>query len=292
MNGFKIKKIQSLTLGEKMRRVRNEKRITLSEIAKNTKIQLEYLEKLENGDYNSLPADVYVRGFLKSFAEYVGVNEDYLIKSFIKERRIQNNIAGDKKKDNGSKQINLSKFSINPKILSIVFISLFFLGLLFYLYYNLNNFISNPELVILNPTNNSIIEESSVVIKGRTDIGNNLFINNQPVLVDEEGFFSENIILKEGVNIITVRSVNQFNKEAIESVSVEGRYNKPEEFQPTEENPESSQAESDSNEEGENESSIGSDDDNPETQETELQSEVLGVETVKEEKKDEKKKKD
>ena len=298
MNGFKIKKIQSLTLGEKMRRARNEKRITLPEIAKNTKIQLEYLEKLENGDYNNLPADVYVRGFLKSFAEYVGINEDYLIKSFVKERRIQNNIAGDKKKENGPKQINLSKFSINPKILSIFFISLFFLGLLFYLYLNLNNFVSNPELVILNPANNSIIEESGVTIKGRTDIGNNLFINNQPVLVDEEGFFSESIVLKEGVNIITARSVNQFNKEAIESVSVEARYSKPEESKPEEtqpvgENSESPQADDAPSEEATNESQTESD--SVEIQEAETQSEVLGVETVEEKKieeKDKKKKKD
>lgn len=298
MNGFKIKKIQSLTLGEKMRRSRNEKRITLPEIAKNTKIQLEYLEKLENGDYNNLPADVYVRGFLKSFAEYVGINEDYLIKSFVKERRIQNNIAGDKKNENGPKQINLSKFSVNPKILSIVFISLFFLGLLFYLYFNLNNFVSNPELVILNPANNSIIEESGVTIKGRTDIGNNLFINNQPVLVDEEGFFSESIVLKEGVNIITARSVNQFNKEAIESVSVEARYSKPEESKPEEtqpvgENSESPQADDAPSEEATNESQTESD--SVEIQEAETQSEVLGVETVEEEKteeKDKKKKKD
>ena len=225
MNGFKVKKVRSLTLGEKMRRIRNEKRVILPEIAKNTKIQLEYLEYLENGDYNKLPADVYVKGFLKSFADYLGVNEEYLIKSFNKEKSIQKNIEGSTKEKNKPDKINLSRFAITPKIISIFFISLFFLALIFYLYKNLNNFVSNPELIILNPAADSIINDTKVLVKGKTDVGNDLFINNQLVLVDDEGAFSENVVLREGKNVISVKSVNQFNKEVVQSISVEAHYN-------------------------------------------------------------------
>jgi transcriptional regulator with XRE-family HTH domain len=225
MNGFKIKKIQSSTLGEKMRKIRNEKRVGLPEIAKNTKIQMEYLEYLENGDYNKLPADVYVRGFLKSFADYLGVNEEYLIKSFNKEKSIQENIEGSNKEKKINKKINIARFSITPKIISMFFVSLFFLALSFYLYKNLNNFVSNPQLIILNPTTDSVINDTKVVVKGKTDAGNNLFINNQTVLVDDNGDFSENIVLREGKNVIIVKSVNQFNKVATESISVEAHYN-------------------------------------------------------------------
>jgi len=289
MNGFKVKKIQSLTLGEKMRRAREEKRITLSEISRNTKIQMDYLEYLENGNYDKLPADVYVRGFLKNFAEYVGINEYYLIKSFNKEKSIQKNIAGGGKNEVVPKKINLSRFSINPKVISIALISLFFLGLLFYLYKNLDNFVSNPELVILNPSNNSVINESSVIIKGKTDIGNDLFINNQPVLVDDSGFFNENIILREGINVITVKSVNQFNKEVVESVSVEARYEVP-----TEENPQENQTPSEENpEERKPEENIP---ESASTEETKLDeensdNEVLGIDTVTEVKTPDSKKK-
>jgi len=287
MNGFKIKKVQSLTLGEKMRQARNEKRIVLSEVSRNTKIQLEYLEYLENGDYGKLPADVYVRGFLKSFAEYVGINEDYLIKSFNKEKSIQKNIEGGEKETVKTQKINLSRFSINPKIISVILISLFFLGLIFYLYRNLNNFVSNPSLVILNPANNSIVEESSVAVQGKTDIGNNLFINNQPVLVDDEGGFNERIVLKEGTNIISVRSVNQFNKEISESISVEAHYEIPHEE--TNDNPEEQSPDENQNTEGEENLENSA----PENLTPESDAEVLGVETqvVTDEKADTKKKK-
>lgn len=288
MNGFKVKKVRSLTLGEKMRRIRNEKRIILPEIAKNTKIQLEYLEYLENGDYNKLPADVYVRGFLKSFADYLGVNEEYLIKSFNKEKSIQKNIEGGSKEKVKPDKINLSRFSITPKIISIFFISLFFLALMFYLYRNLNNFVSNPELIIMNPATDSIINDTKVLVKGKTDIGNDLFINNQLVLVDDEGVFSENVVLREGKNVIIVKSVNQFNKEVVQSISVEAHYITQEPAPP--ENP----APQEEQEVEENKSETDAEEVNVEAPAV-SDSEVLGADSVvpvEEEKTDKKKKRD
>lgn len=237
MNGFKIKKIQSLTLGEKMKKVRDEKRIGLPEIAKNTKIQLEYLEYLENGNYNKLPADVYVRGFLKSFADYLGINEGYLIKLFNKEKSIQKNIQGNNSEKIKPQEINLSRFSINPKVISIALSSLFFLVLAIYLYNNFSSFVSEPALIILNPSNDSNINSSTVLVKGKTDAGNNLFINNQAVLVDDDGIFEEELVLREGINTIVVKSVNQFNKEAVKSLSIEANYKAPEEINPPEDSP-------------------------------------------------------
>jgi transcriptional regulator with XRE-family HTH domain len=235
MNGFKRRKVQSLTLGEKLKNIRGNKRASLADISKNTRIQIEYLEYLEQGAYDKLPADVYVRGFLRSFAEYLNVDEKDLIKSFKKEKSIQQNIEGDADKDKAPAKINLSNFSINPKITSIVLISVLFLGMSFYLYKKLDNFVSTPELIILNPEVDSIVFDSQVIVSGRTDEGNEVFINNQPVLVNENGAFKEDLILRNGINIIVVKSVNRFNKEAIKELSVEANY----EIEISEENKES-----------------------------------------------------
>ncbi|MDX9855347.1 MAG: helix-turn-helix domain-containing protein [Parcubacteria group bacterium] len=230
MNGFRRTKVHSLTLGEKLRNIRNNRRVSLSDISKNTRIQIEYLEYLEQGAYERLPADVYVKGFLKSFAEYLNVDERDLIRSFEKEKSIQQNIKGDNKKEN-PKKINLSNFSINPKVISIVFMSLLFLGLSFYLYKKLNDFVSIPDLVILNPESGSIINDDQVVVSGRTDAGNEVFINNQPILVDENGSFQENLILRNGINIITVRSINRFDKESVREISVDAQYESEDAFE-------------------------------------------------------------
>ncbi|MDT8339557.1 MAG: helix-hairpin-helix domain-containing protein, partial [Sulfurimonas sp.] len=51
------------------------------------------------------------------------------------------------------------------------------------------------ELIILNPEEDAVVYDSQVVVNGRTDEGNEVFINSQPVLVDENGTF-KNFALK------------------------------------------------------------------------------------------------
>ncbi|MEK9174337.1 MAG: helix-turn-helix domain-containing protein, partial [Patescibacteria group bacterium] len=63
---FTRKKIQSLTLGEKLQKLRGDTHVPLTEVARSTRIRVRYLEYLENGEYEKLPADVYVRGFLRN----------------------------------------------------------------------------------------------------------------------------------------------------------------------------------------------------------------------------------
>lgn len=65
----------SLTLGEKLRQAREERGITLSEVAEQTRISPIYLESIDNDDYRRLPGGIFNRGFVKSYAKYVGVNE-------------------------------------------------------------------------------------------------------------------------------------------------------------------------------------------------------------------------
>src|SRR5882757_7021507 len=65
----------SLTLGEKLREAREERGISLSEVAEQTRISSLYLEAIENNDYRNLPGGIFNKGFVKSFAKYVGLNE-------------------------------------------------------------------------------------------------------------------------------------------------------------------------------------------------------------------------
>ena len=55
---------------------------TLEEIATKTRIPKRSLERLETGDFESLPADVFVRGFLRSYARCVGLDEADAIKRY------------------------------------------------------------------------------------------------------------------------------------------------------------------------------------------------------------------
>ncbi len=65
----------SLTLGEKLRQAREERGFTISDVAEQTRISSLYLQSIENDDYKILPGGIFNKGFVKSFAKFVGLNE-------------------------------------------------------------------------------------------------------------------------------------------------------------------------------------------------------------------------
>lgn len=72
----------SLTLGEKLRQAREARGISISEVAEQTRISALYLEAIENDDYRTLPGGIFNKGFLKSFAKFVGVDEQEALQDY------------------------------------------------------------------------------------------------------------------------------------------------------------------------------------------------------------------
>ena len=62
------------TAGEQLRAAREEKGLSLEEIAGQTRIPRRHLESLEESDWSKLPAPTYTIGFAKSFASVVGLD--------------------------------------------------------------------------------------------------------------------------------------------------------------------------------------------------------------------------
>lgn len=229
MNGFTKKSIGTLTLGEKLRKLRSERRISLNEVAKSTKIQLKYLEYLEAGQYEKLPVDVYVKGFLKNYAEFLGVDENILIRLFEKEKGIRHNL--EKGRENGNKKpepLKISSFVITPKLIAVTSLLLLAFGGFFYLYREVGSFANEPRLVVLSPEANAMISGNSVTVEGVTDKDSRVYINNQATLVNDDGKFRENLTLQSGNNSINVRAVNRFDKEVSQTLIVQSDYQKEE----------------------------------------------------------------
>ena len=66
--------IQTSTVGERLRAAREQKKLSLEEIASQTRIPLRHLQSLETGDWSALPAPTYTIGFAKSYASAVGLD--------------------------------------------------------------------------------------------------------------------------------------------------------------------------------------------------------------------------
>jgi cytoskeletal protein RodZ len=65
-----------------LRAGRAQRKLTLDDVARVTKIQPRILEKIEAGNLEGLPAEVFVRGFVKSFARCVGLDESEAVERY------------------------------------------------------------------------------------------------------------------------------------------------------------------------------------------------------------------
>lgn len=67
-----------IEIGATLRKARQELGVTLDDIEDETKIRKRYLNALEREDYGDLPSEVYARGFLKTYASYLGLDGEAL----------------------------------------------------------------------------------------------------------------------------------------------------------------------------------------------------------------------
>ena len=69
-------------IGEMLRAARRQQGRTLADAAAETRVRETYLAALEEEDFAAVGGDVYVKGFLRSYARYLGVDPDPLLERF------------------------------------------------------------------------------------------------------------------------------------------------------------------------------------------------------------------
>lgn len=72
----------ALSLGEKLRTAREERGISISEVAEQTRISPLYLEAIDQDNYKSLPGGIFNKGFVRSYAKYVGIDEQEALQDY------------------------------------------------------------------------------------------------------------------------------------------------------------------------------------------------------------------
>ena len=69
-------------LGNTLSRARRARGISIEDAERDTHISRRYLQALETEDFSLFPAPVYARGFLRTYARYLGLNPDELLHIF------------------------------------------------------------------------------------------------------------------------------------------------------------------------------------------------------------------
>jgi cytoskeletal protein RodZ len=80
---FDQEQVQKLTeIGTFLRNLRTKKGMSLEEISTKTMVQQRFLDAIEKGEYEHLPEPLYIRGFIRRFAEALGIDGIPISESF------------------------------------------------------------------------------------------------------------------------------------------------------------------------------------------------------------------
>src|SRR3954466_8971279 len=78
-------------IGQTLRETRMRNRVDITEVEAATKIRAKYLRALENEEFGLLPGPTFVKTFLRTYADYLGLDAQLLVE----ESRVQHEPRGE-----------------------------------------------------------------------------------------------------------------------------------------------------------------------------------------------------
>jgi cytoskeleton protein RodZ len=70
------------SIGETLREARMRQRLDITDVEAQTKIRAKYLRALENEDFGMLPGSTFVKSFLRTYAEFLGLDPHLLVEEY------------------------------------------------------------------------------------------------------------------------------------------------------------------------------------------------------------------
>ncbi len=210
-------------LGEKLAKKRISLGLDIKDIEKAIRIRAKYIEAIENGRYDNLPPDVYVRGFITNYASYLKLDPNKVLKLFERERGLVESVKRAKSAPI-VKPIDTPKLIITPKTITIFTIVAIFTLILGYIGWQVSILTAPPKLVLSSPSDNSTTSSNSTIVSGQTDQGAALQINGVSVGIDQDGSFKEKINLQSGVNIIKIVAKNKLGRSTESNRTIVSQY--------------------------------------------------------------------
>ncbi len=130
-------------VGKELKKIRLKENISLEEIAEETIIRKKYLEDIEKERYDSIPGEAYVKAFIKSYAEYMGLNGKKVVEFYQEQQQLEQakNEVNEERINGGRSKVFQQKSDSKKKILLplliIILAAIFFVLYHFGLFENL-----------------------------------------------------------------------------------------------------------------------------------------------------------
>lgn len=196
--------MKTKTIGELLVEQRLKAGLSLEEVAVQTRVKHEYLKAIEQNDFPQLPAAVFVKGYIRSYARVLELEPQPLLALLRRDYRTthkgellpQDIIVSSVRQPSLPRNIRI--LAIGTTILAGVLGA--YLGWQWLL---LNR---PPELIVTYPT--ELVEvDTRFSVMGRTAINSTVVVNGQPVPLKSDGFFVAEVELpKVGIATVVVEA--------------------------------------------------------------------------------------
>ncbi|MBI3956099.1 helix-turn-helix domain-containing protein [Candidatus Gottesmanbacteria bacterium] len=199
------------TVGSILREAREAKHVTFAQIEAATKIRAKFLEAIEADDYSLLPSQAYAKGFVKNYADFVGISSATILAFF---RRQTREAAKSAILPKGVAQhLNRTWLQLTPgRFLIFLFVGLV-VTFLIYLGIQYGKLRNPPGLTIEAPKEGAFVTAKKVDVLGAADGDATVTVNGISVLVRSDGKFFDQVTLEPGGNTIIVTATSRYGKE-------------------------------------------------------------------------------
>jgi len=207
MVSFNSKKICAQpTVSEILKSAREKQNLSLKKIADDLGFSPRLLKALEEGNFKLFPGEIYIKNFIKHYAEYLQMNGSELLEKYLESQKLFYKKSVQKlseKKSLGQKFTNFLIF------LRQGFVGLVVVCLIVYLGFEIIGIFKSPPLSLESPMEGLITADSKIEVKGKTLPETIVQINGVEVVSNDEGFFQEKIGLNSGSNKILVTAIKK-----------------------------------------------------------------------------------
>jgi cytoskeletal protein RodZ len=205
------------SVGEILKTERLRQGLSASQIASSIKTKEKNILAIENNDFSVFPGEIYALGYVRDYADLLGLKPDEVSPFFRRTVEMKRQASTHEKivsteteyfinqhLDSAGKNISKMILTIGTLIVIAIFVG--------FLVVEYQRNILHPQLEIISPKADLKTNLKSIEVSGKTDAEDKIFVNGEEIPVDSSGSFKVNLDLKIGLNKITLKAVNGYQK--------------------------------------------------------------------------------
>jgi cytoskeletal protein RodZ len=208
-------------VGEVLAEYRIKQDISLEKVSQVTRIRVDFLRAIEENRFEELPAEPFVRGFLNSYATYLGLDPATILALLRRDFK-----TGEKGKivpRQFLKQIKRQQSWVGPRLTAVISVVVVIGLVLGYAGLQWWRFRQPPPLEVFVPEQNEVVERT-VTVRGKTSIDAVITVDAKPIAIDQEGVFETDVFYPaDGTYTITIQAEDRRQRKSVIQRTVEVR---------------------------------------------------------------------